>query len=65
MTAITVAELKEELAGLLGLHFVTTRRIAPQPKAAFVARLRPASYRACRLPGSGPIDNYPGETLPH
>jgi hypothetical protein len=25
----------------------------------------PASYPPCRLPASGPIDYYPGETLPH
>jgi hypothetical protein len=23
------------------------------------------STRPCRLPASGPIDNYPGETFPH
>jgi hypothetical protein len=39
--------------GLLGLHFVAAHRIAQQPKAAFVAGLRPSqvpSRAACQLP---------------
>ena len=47
-----------------GFTFVTAHRIAQQPKAAFVAGRQPVT-RPSRLPASGPIDNYPGETLPH
>src|SRR5450755_4141888 len=44
--------------GLLGLHFVTAHRIAQQPKAAFVAGLRPGQLpgrAACQLPDQSTI----------
>ena len=44
--------------GLLGLHFVTAHRIAHQPKAAFVAGLRPSQLpgrAACQLPDQSTI----------
>src|SRR5205807_562663 len=44
--------------GLLGLHFVTAHRIAQQPKAAFVAGLRPSQLpdrAACQLPDQSTI----------
>jgi hypothetical protein len=49
-----------------GFTRVTARRIAQPPKATFVARLQPSqlpSQAARQLPE--PIDNYPGEILPH
>jgi len=44
--------------GLLGLHSVTAHRIAQQPKAAFVAGLRPSQLpgpAACQLPDQSTI----------
>ena len=49
---------KSPIQALLGLHFVTTHRIAQQPKAAFVAGLRPNQLpgrAACQLPDQSTI----------
>ena len=48
-----------------GFTLVTAHRIAQQPKAAFLAGLQPSQLPGRGLAASGPIDNYPGETLPH
>ena len=46
-------DFKSPIQGLLRLHFITAHRIAQQPKAAFVAGLRPSQLpdqAACQLP---------------
>jgi hypothetical protein len=51
-------DFKGPIQGLLGLHFVTAHRIAQQPKAAFVAGLRPSQLpdrAACQLPDQSTI----------
>src|SRR5713226_4130621 len=51
-------DFKSPIQGLLGLHFVTAHRIAQQPKAAFVAGLRPSQLpgrAACQLPDQSTI----------
>src|SRR5258705_2878093 len=51
-------DFKSPIQGLLGLHFVTAHRIAQQPKAAFVAGLRPSQLPdrvACQLPEQSTI----------
>jgi hypothetical protein len=46
------------------------RLYGPSDRSAAQGRLRRRALtepvtRPCRLPASGPIDNYPGEILPH
>ena len=59
-------DFKSPIQGLLGLHscYGPSDRSAAQGRLRRRAPTQPVT-RPSRLPASGPIDNYPGETLPH
>jgi len=54
----------EELTQMLKGNLEKVVRSAAQGRLRRRAPTQPVT-RPCRLPASGPIDNYPGESLPH
>jgi len=64
MTGGSASALELSRPARASLCYGPSDRSAAQGRLCRRAPTQPVT-RPCRLPASGPIDNYPGETLPH